>query len=346
MVKPSRNQKSPENIWELASLFPPERWQAPVILAIDEAQSFEGGRSTHAGFLRSIRNSDSNLPLLLVLAGLGDTAAQASAMDLTKGKEVHEIGSLDPEDAGEFMLTYCRRYGIDPRGTKKGLWNWRPRVKGGHVICILHCQALGREILQAEGDLGKVSWEYVKKEAGKSRIRYYQNQQSKAMEEVSYLVGMVLGNLHQPIRRQDVINSISNHAGSKSGVEWQLPAGMDARTFADHLIHQGALLEREDHTISFAIPSFRSYLVRTGGLNLPEPSDDMIRQARNQCRIHRKALREWREQVSLLESEFQSAEQDITRKRDEIEKIGILSFKRKRQLQEDLAKGEERFGPH
>jgi len=205
-------------------------------------------------------------------------------------------------------------------------------------------QTLGREALKSGGDLSKVSWEVVKKEAGKSRIRYYQGQQSKAMEEAFSLVGMVLGDLDQTIRRSDVINCISKHAGSKSGVEWQLPAEMDARSFADHLIHRGVFLEKKDHTISFAIPSFRSYLIETGGFTLAPPTDDMIRQARNHCRMHRKSLSEWREQGSFLDKELQSTEQDIKRKRDELDKTGILSFRRKRQLQEDLAKGEVQLG--
>ncbi len=335
------NQEKPRHIWELASLFPPSKWKAPVILAIDEAQTFSGGMEMpHAGFLRSIHNSDTNLPLLLVLAGLGDTAARASQMNLTRGKEIHEIGSLEPDEAGTFMLACCHRFGMDPSGHEERLVELASPCEGWPRHLHLTLQSLGREALKTDGELANVSWEIVKKQAEESRTRYYQGQQSKAMEEAYSLVGMVLGDLDQTIRRPDVINCISRHAGSKNGVEWQLPAEMDVRSFADHLIHQGVFLEKKDHTISFAIPSFRSYLIETGGFTLAPPTDDMIRQARNQCRIHRKALREWREQGTLLGKKIQSVEQDITRKRDELGKIGLLSFQRKRQLQESLAKGE------
>ncbi len=337
----SHKKQGPKHIWELASLFPPEKWQAPVILAIDEAQRFYGRPFTaHARFLQEIHDNKPGFPLKLVLAGLGDTAAQANAMDLTRGKTVHEIGSLPPEKVGEFMLACCRRFGIDPQGHEEKLVELAAPCEGWPRHLHFALQSLGREILKAAGDLGKVSWEDVKKEADQTRTRYYQAQQSKAMEEASALVGRVLGDLRHTTRRQDVINCISRHAGSKNGVEWQLPAEMDARTLADHLIHQGALLERADHTISFAIPSFRSYLIETGGFSLPPPSDDMIRHARNQVHIQRKALDEWREQTTLLDKEVQSVEQDITRKREELDTLGFLSFERKRQLKEDLTKGE------
>ena len=340
----SHKKQRPKHIWELASLFPPEKWQAPVILAIDEAQGFEGGRSTsHALFLQEIHNNTTGFPLLLVLAGLGDTVAQANAMDLTRGKTVYEIGSLPPEKVSEFMLACCRRFGIDHQGHEERLVELAAPCEGWPRHLHFALQSLGREILKAAGDLGKVSWEYVKKEADQSRTLYYQGQQSKAMEEASALVGMVLGGLRQTIRRQDVINCISRHAGSKNGVEWQLPAEMDARTLADHLIHQGALLERADHTISFAIPSFRSYLIKTGGGTLPPPSDDMIRHARNQLYIHRKDLGEWREQATLLDKELQSVEQEIARKREELDKLSFLSFQRKRQLRREMVKGENRL---
>ena len=339
--RPSKNQKSPLNISELAGLHPPNKWKAPVIVTIDEAQRFDGGRFTaHARFLQAIHDNKQGLPLNLVLAGLGDTAARASAMELTRGRKVHEIGSLTPEEAGEFMLACCRRFGIDPQGHEERLVELASPCEGWPRHLHFALQTLGREALQVDGDLAGVAWKKIQQEARQSRTLYYQGQQSKAMEEASSLVGMVLGDLDQIIRRPDVINSISKHAGSKSGVEWQLPAEMDARSFADHLIHQGALLEREDHTLSFAIPSFRSYLIEAGGLTLPLPPDDMILQARNLCRKHKQSISEWRKQGALLDKELQSAEQDITRKRDELDKIGFLSFQRKRQLREDLAKVE------
>ena len=45
-----------------------------------------------------------------------------------------------------------------------------------------------------------------------------------------------------------------------------LPKGLDADDFFEHLVHQGALQKRADKTIHCPIPSFRTYLIRVGGL--------------------------------------------------------------------------------
>ena len=337
-------KQGPEHIWDLARLFPPSKWMAPVILAIDEAQSFTGGRSTtHAGFLRSIHNSDSNLPLLLVLAGLGDTADKAREMNLTRGRYPHEIGSLEPDEVGEFMLAFCHRFGMGPKGNEENLMKLAAPSEGWPRHLHYALQSLGREALPSGGDLGRVPWTGIIEDAKSSRRRYYQRQQSPTMKMTSALVGKVLVGFQNESRITDVVNAIISHAGSQNGVEWQLPGGMTPESLCRHLIHQGALFEKVDNTIALGIPSFRSFLVKEGGFNLPPPSDDMIRQARNHCRMHRKSLREWREQGSFLDKELQSAEQYIKRKREELDKIGLLSFRRKRQFQEDMAKGEDQL---
>ena len=314
--------------------------KGPIIVAIDEAQRFrEQVDSPLAKFLQGIHDG-SKLPMMLVLAGLGDTNARARAMELTRGSKVHEIGSLAPEEAGEFMLACCRRFGMDPRGHEERLVELAAPCEGWPRHLHFTLQSLGREALKGDGDLAKISWEDVKKQAKESRTRYYQDQQSQEMKLSSSLVGNILREYRPGSKLPDVIDNITLHAGEGTGIKWLIPEGMTAKSLADHLIHRGVFLEKKDHTISFAIPSFRSYLIEAGGLTLPPPSDEMIRQARNHCRTHRKSLRGWREQGARLDKELQSAKQNITRKRDELDKIGFLSFQRKHQLQEDLAKVE------
>jgi len=338
-------KQGPEHIWDLARLFPPSKWRAPVILAIDEAQSFTGGRSTtHAGFLRSIHNSDSNLPLLLVLAGLGDTADKAREMNLTRGRYPHEIGSLEPDEVGEFMLAFCNRFGIGPQSHEESLMKLAAPSEGWPRHLHFSLQSLGREVMMTEGNMDRLSWSRILEEAETSRNRYYQRQQSPTMKMASALVGKVLFGFHDKSKITDVVNAIISHAASKNGVEWQLPEGMTPVSLCRHLIHQGALFEKVDNTIALGIPSFRSFLVKEGGFNLPPPSDDMIREARTLCRKHKQSLDEWREQGSLLANELQLAEQDLAEKKNEFANIGILSFQRKRQLQDKLAKVEGHAG--
>ena len=335
------NKGKPRHIWDLASLFPPEQWQAPVILAIDEAQRFTGGRFTaHARFLQEIHDNTIGLPMLLVLAGLGDTADKAREMNLTRSRYPHEIGSLPPEEVAAFMLACCRRFGLDALGYEERLVELASPCEGWPRHLHFALQSLGREALKVDGGLGRVSWTRILEDAESSRKRYYQRQQSPTMKMASSLVGRVLVGFQNESKISDVVNAIAKHASSKSGAEWQLPVDMTPKTLARHLIHQGSLMERVDNTIALGIPSFRSFLVEAGALSLLPPSDDMILQARNHCRFHMKALREWREQGTLMDKEHQSVEQDLTRKREEFGKIGFLSFRRKRQLQEDLAKRE------
>ena len=313
----------------------------PIIIAIDEAQRFrEKVDSPLARFLQSVHDGG-KLPLMLVLAGLGDTNERTKKMDLTRGKKVHEIGSLEPEEAGEFMLACCRRFGMDPLGHEEKLLELAVPCEGWPRHLHFALQSLGRESLKAEGDLSKVSWEVVKKQAGKSRTRYYQDQQSKAMIGSASLVGAIMKSMANHSDLISVQKIIRKNVRDEDG--WRLPERMDIEGLQNHLIHQGALLEREDHTISLGIPSFRSYLIKTGGLNLPPPSDDIIRQARNHCREHRKSLSKWREQGFLLEQELQSVEQELASIRDEFGKIGFLSFQRKRQLQVEVAKREDQL---
>jgi len=321
------------------------KWRAPVILAIDEAQSFTGGRSTtHAGFLRSIHNSDSNLPLLLVLAGLGDTADKAREMNLTRGRYPHEIGSLEPDEVGEFMLAFCNRFGIGPQSHEESLMKLAAPSEGWPRHLHFSLQSLGREVMMTEGNMDRLSWSHILEEAETSRNRYYQRQQSPTMKMASALVGKVLFGFQDKSKITDVVNAIISHAASKNGVEWQLPEGMTPVSLCRHLIHQGALFEKVDNTIALGIPSFRSFLVKEGGFNLPPPSDDMIREARTLCRKHKQSLDEWHEQGSLLANELQLAEQDLAEKKNELANIGILSFQRKRQLQDELAKVEGHAG--
>lgn len=336
--------KIPQHLSGLTNMFPPKKWKAPVILAIDEAQSFRGGPETaHALFLKDIHNSTMGLPVLLVLAGLGDTAARAGEMDLTRGKIIHEIGGLAPDEVGAFMLDFCRKFGIDHLGHGERLVELAAPCEGWPRHLHFCLQALGKEVLKFDGDLAKVSWETIMSNAKDSRFRYYQGQQSQEMKIAASLVGKVLCELRTEDKLHNVINMVSLHAGKKSGVEWQLPEGMNAQSFTNHLIHQGALQEKTDNTISFSIPSFRSYLIQNGGLEVPFPTDDEIEMARNNLWNHSEALKLWQDKSSTLTKARASTEHMLDEQRKKLENTGFLSFKRKWELQHDVVKVEEQL---
>ena len=238
---------------------------APLIIAIDEAQRF--GRDPEdplAKLFRSLHDSNVALPLTLVLAGLSETADRAAAMGLTRGLTRHPVGALPERDVAALMPAWCVHFGLDPRGHDERLLRLAAPCEGWPRHLHFALQALGRAALGAEGDPARVDWAEIEDEAAASRIRYYQDQQSPAMRESVALVAAVLRELAPGARRADVIDGIDRHAGARPGRGRCLPRAMDAEEMTDHLIHQGALQEMPDGTITTPIPSFQTHLVAAG----------------------------------------------------------------------------------
>ncbi|MCY4274772.1 MAG: hypothetical protein OXE41_05180 [Gammaproteobacteria bacterium] len=66
--------KKIEGIGALIRKMPSNKWERPILLAIDEAQNLPADRnSPHWIFLRSLHDGEAGLPITLVLAGLGNT---------------------------------------------------------------------------------------------------------------------------------------------------------------------------------------------------------------------------------------------------------------------------------
>ena len=85
----------PQTIGELSNRLPPERWQAPLVLAIDEFQTLGGKDQTRvAKLLMSLHEANYNLPVMLVLGGLGNTVDRAREIGLTRGLTTIGIGCL------------------------------------------------------------------------------------------------------------------------------------------------------------------------------------------------------------------------------------------------------------
>ncbi len=255
---------APQSLSDLAGHYPRERWEVPVIVAVDEAQALPGSTTQpHALFLRGIHNAVRGLPLSLVLAGLGNTRDAAHEMDLTRGTTIHEIGGLDAEDSVGLMLGFCRHFGMDPTGHEARLEALAAPCEGWPRHLHFATRALADEAERCEGDLARVGWARVETEAAESRIRYYQHQQSAAMKKADGLTAAVLGRLKDGTKLSGALALIEDNVTDIAG--HRLPKGMDAEDFYMHLIHRGALQERVDGTVHSPIPSFRTYLVRAGG---------------------------------------------------------------------------------
>ncbi len=244
----------------------------PIIIAIDEAQRLRyPDAHPVAKVLQGLHDNTTGLPLTLVLAGLGDTDAQATDMGLTRGKTRHAIGALDPDEVTELTRRWCGHFGLDPTGQAATLDALAAPCEGWPRHLHFALQALARAILHSPdagpAALAAVDWERVATEAAISRLHYYQSQQRGALAGCAALVGAVLDDLSAiPLPsvqgRTDVIDLIERHAGTHPGRAWQVPKGMDADSLTDHLLHRGALQESPDGSLTCPIPSFRSHLVR------------------------------------------------------------------------------------
>ena len=240
----------------------------PVIIAIDEAQRInESPVAPLARLLQGLHDNSVGLPIALVLAGLSDTADCMTAMGLSRGVTVHPVGALHGDDITALMTGFCVHFGIDPEGYRGYLQRLATPCEGWPRHLHFALTALATSALETGGDLARVDWATAEQDAAKSRTHYYRAQQSPLMRESVSLVAAVLRDLEPNQSRVDVINSLVRNArGPESGIEWQIPDGMTPRNFADHLIHQGALQEMPDHTITCPIPTFRTHLIKAGRL--------------------------------------------------------------------------------
>ncbi|MCY3880123.1 MAG: ATP-binding protein [Rhodobacteraceae bacterium] len=264
----SATHDRPRTVSELKTRLPADRWQAPVVLAIDEFQNITD--SPHKPevklTLQSLHEAVHGLPILLVLAGLGNTPAVARKTGLTRGLTKIGIGCLQEEEARDLVHGWCRHFGIDPAGHEAPLDMLAAGTEGWPRHLHFAFQALAGELVRpgVDGQLSEVHWSTVTDRNRELRLNYNRSQQSPEMEDSAYLVAAVLDSLEKDNSKGGVIDSIECRAGSGPGSRWRLPTGMDAGAFASHLTHQGVLQQNDLGEIVCPIPSFRSFLTKQG----------------------------------------------------------------------------------
>ena len=89
------------------------------------------------------------------------------------------------------------------------------------------------------------------------------------MKKADGLVAVVMSRLAEGTTLSGALRLIEENV-VKEVAGHRLPKGLDAEDFIAHLVHRGALQKRADKTIHCPIPSFRTYLVRAGGLHMAE----------------------------------------------------------------------------
>ena len=250
----------------------PVGWSRPLVMAIDEFQTISGDvHSLHSEWLRSLHQVEYGAPILLLLAGLGDTVARASELGISRLAQgaAHSLGCFEPEESADLIAGWGRHFGL-----RDGSWQGVMRelaVECDHWP--VHVQnalsALAEEIVVHEGDMSRLDLAAVRRRSGELQRYYYASRMSPAMRSSKLLLAAVMTDLRPGMDSGEIQDSINEHVGSGPGVRWQLPKSMDARAYFNHLVHRGALQEDAFGTVSCPIPSFRRYMVALGDYEPP-----------------------------------------------------------------------------
>ncbi len=251
---------------------PPTRWSRPLVIAIDEFQTISGDmHSTHAGMLRSLHHSTYDAPIVLLLAGLGDTVARARELGLSRFAQEaeHSLGCLAPEESADLIAGWGRHFGLRDR-------SWQGFMRDLAVECDhwpVHVQnalsALAEEIIAREGDMSRLDLAAVGRRSGELQRRYYASRMSPRMQNSDYLLAAVMRDLRSGMKSGEIMDAINELAGTGTSIRWRLPKGMDEEDYYQHLVHHGALQADAFGHVSCPIPSFRRYMVALGEAPAP-----------------------------------------------------------------------------
>ena len=247
----------------LANLKPREQWERPVCLLVDEIQTVT---QDHGECLRQLQSGEHGLPIVLVGAGLADSAEklqQAMSPCLTSGN-LRTLGALAPEEVQSCvrqMFDWCR-VNYTAGQLKQFAGEIAERSEGWPQHVRTGTSALFGELAETRGDLERVDSRAVKQRADTYREDSYRARQSEVMGRAGHLVASVLKMIPEggaPVDHVvDIIEAKADQTGQKS---WRLPKGMDAEDILDHLIHQGIFQPDETGLLSCPIPSLWTWLI-------------------------------------------------------------------------------------
>ncbi len=254
----------------VANALPRRKWTRPVVIAVDEAQTMTGDRnSSVAKMLKALHANDFNLPVVVVLAGLSDTKQRVTELGLSRlsNKCTHSLDCLNEAELEDLKQGFCDHFEIE-LGAHASQFNALLEHTEGWPCHIQNAlQAFGEVYIEAECDMNAVDFSKVEELSRASQLRYYRSRRSNVMKETALLLGNIMQEvtgqqkIHQVIR---IINSVAKQFQKMyEGLDGSggLPSGMTANDFCYHLIHRGALQERDDDTVACPIPSFRQFLI-------------------------------------------------------------------------------------
>ena len=201
---------------------PPATWARPVVLLVDEIQAVDPAAKE---VLNKLHNAMRGLPVLTVLAGLGDSydhLRQAAGVGLTRFGmgTIRDIGLLAPEEAEEAVLGFFEAFHVDLEGADPRAWAERLAQESDGWPQHLHNgqRALAEGLVEADGRLADVDAVRVLDRAVAFREAAYRRQISPAMEDARRLSAAVMKDVGAGIEGAAVLDSIDarTHGGPET----------------------------------------------------------------------------------------------------------------------------------
>ena len=261
---------------ELGALFPPKDWPGPLCLMVDEVQTLQ---AEQAPVLQSLHLATAGLPVVPVLAGLANARDVLARCGISRLNEdgVHTLGRLEAGEPAEAVRRMLDAYRVDIAGADAG--RWAERLEEHSDRWPQHLQnamrSLAEELVEAEGVLAAVDEAAVSAGSLEHRMRAYRARRSPRMQEAVFLLARVMAGVPESgLRRNEAVAVIGNRARQGGDCGWDLPQGMSAGDFLDHLVHRGALQSGEDDRLICPIPSFRRFLMEEGARALADIGSD------------------------------------------------------------------------
>ena len=243
------------------------KWKRPVVIAIDEAQNLPGDpRSPEGRFLRAMQENQSQLPVIVLLAGLSDTKMRVRELGLSRlsKNRVCSLNGLDAAEVAELKAGFCTHFEVD-LGRYSDEFDALLQRTDGWAAHLQNClQAFSEVYLEAQCEIETVDFARVEQLSLATRMEYYHARRSNAMKDSPGLLGTLMKQLTGSEERWQVLDMIQriadDNASSRSRTK-KLPPGMSTDDYYNDLIHSGALQERNDGKVVCPIPSFRQFLI-------------------------------------------------------------------------------------
>ncbi len=247
----------------LARMFPPERWDRPLCLLVDEVQNLESGQ---AGVIRRLHEGVDGLPVVPVLAGLANAQHVLAKLGISRLSvgAVHMLGRLEPGQPAVSVRRMLEHFRVDAADAE----HWATLLEAGSGRWPQHLgngmRALADGLLATGGVLASVDEKAVLAGAEERRLDSYRARRSPEMLASGLLLAAAMEAVPEDgLGYVETLRVIEESAGAASG--WRLPAGMGPEEYLDHLVHRGALQDDGTGRLACPIPSLRRFLVEAAG---------------------------------------------------------------------------------